>query len=159
MTITAEQARAFFIYYPETGNLYHKVTRRGVQVGQKAGSLKKDGYIHVKFRGVEYYAHRLAWLITYGEFPELLDHIDRDRSNNRLSNLRSATHAQNAANSAARRDSRSGVKGVRANRNRWIASISIGGQYKHLGSFATIEEASAAYKAAAVQQHKEFARA
>lgn len=86
-----------------------------------------------------------------------VDHIDGDRTNNRLENLRLATHSQNRRNSRSR--SSCGMKGVSRHRKRWSAKITIDGKLKHLGIYDTPEEAHAAYCAAAKELHGEFFRA
>lgn len=87
-----------------------------------------------------------------------VDHIDGNRLNNRRSNLRAATRSENARNSGARRNSKSGIKGVHLRDGRWIAQIGMSGRRVYLGSFATIEAAAAAYAEAAKKYHGEFAR-
>lgn len=86
--------------------------------------------------------------------------MNGNRLDNRAANLREATRAQNAANAPVRRDSRSGVKGVRQDgrTGKWIASIKAGGHAKHLGVFESVEAAAAAYRAAAQRLHGRFAR-
>ena len=99
----------------------------------------------------EYSAHRLAWLYVHGAWPTgQIDHINGDRGDNRISNLRDVTPALNTQNQrrAARSNKSSGLLGVTANRGRWLAQISIGGKSRNLGRYATPEEAHAVYVAA-----------
>jgi hypothetical protein len=110
-----------------------------------------------------YRAHRLAWLYVYGEalgeFEEI-DHINGDRQDNRIGNLRRATKSQNMAN--MRGHSKLGLpKGVsiQAKSRRFMACIMVGRRKKYLGTFDTATEAHAAYRAAAQEHHGEFARA
>lgn len=100
--------------------------------------------------------HRLIMAAPRGA---LVDHRDGNGLNNRRSNLRLATKAENARNKPAHRNNRSGIKGVHwSTQNRcWIALITHDGQKHHLGSFGTKEEAGAAYDAAALRLHGEFA--
>lgn len=132
-----------------SGYLYWKEPPRiGVKSGSKAGHLVKEGYVLIKFMGKMYCSHRLAWELFYGqEPPDAIDHINRDRSDNRISNLRLATTAQNNANKTARADSISGIKGVcraRVGPN-WVARIKKDGKQRHIGTFETKEQASEAY--------------
>lgn len=125
-----------------------------------AGSIKADGYVHIKVFGVEYYAHRIIWQIIYGDdnMPPMVDHEDGVKHNNRLKNLRAATSGQNAANSKPRKDSGTGIKGVRFKNGKWLASIKMNGKSVHLGSFEDSTAASTAYAIAAKQHHGAFAR-
>ncbi len=111
--------------------------------------------------GKMYKAHRLAWFYMTGEWPpDQIDHIDGDRDNNRLVNLRKATNAQNGANARLSKNNSSGFKGVSFDTSvgRWRASIRRNRQLHYLGFFNTPEEAHAAYASAAVQLFGEFAR-
>ncbi len=146
-------------YDPETGYLHWKV-RRGPRVaGSEAGCSDKEGYRVITVNGRRHYAHRIAWLLQYGEWPSNeVDHISGDRSDNRLSNLRAATRAQNRRNSAS--FGASGVKGVFwvADQKKWRASIHIDRKCRNLGVFPRIEEAVAAYNSAARANFGEFAK-
>jgi hypothetical protein len=88
--------------------------------------------------------------------PALLDHINGDRADNRIVNLRAATHQQNMVNRAAARKNKSGLKGVRQRGERWLAQITLNRRGVFLGSFATAEAAAAAYGAAAARSHGPF---
>lgn len=103
-------------YDPDTGVISRTNSRR------KCGSLHSDGYIQIEIDGTKYLAHRLAWFLTYGVWVEL-DHRDLDKANNRLSNLRPATHCQNMQNRATFANNTSGVKGLTANRGGWQATV------------------------------------
>jgi hypothetical protein len=94
-----------------------------------------------------------------GKWPdEHIDHADANRINNRFSNLRAATRAQNMANSKAKNNTRSGFKGVCASRRKWVASIGVDGKKVHLGHFGSPEEAHKAYCQAAERYYGTFAR-
>lgn len=106
-------------------------------------------------------AHQLAWLLSHDEWPPRnIDHIDMDRANNRLSNLRLATPSQNGANRGRQKNNSSGLKGVAWNKGakRWRAQIKANGKRRHLGYFDTAEEAHAAYQEAAASLFGDFAR-
>jgi hypothetical protein len=129
--------------------------------GREAGTrLDERGYIQIHVIGKLYLAHRLAWLHTTGEWPKAeIDHKDRKPGNNRISNLREASHSQNHAN-RGRVPNSSGVRGVswcKRDRN-WLAQIKLGGKAYRLGQFATIAEARAVYVAAKQKHFGEFAR-
>jgi hypothetical protein len=84
-------------YSPDSGLFTWKVNRRGkAKSGCIAGSKNGQGYILIKIDGKFYFAHRLAWLVTHGTFPiNMIDHIDGNRENNKINNLREATAEQN----------------------------------------------------------------
>jgi hypothetical protein len=88
-------------YTPETGEFLWNLPRPKIRVGQRAGYKKKNtGYIYIEIDGKSYSAHRLAWFYVTGTFPKKqIDHINRNRSDNRYENLREATNSQNKANS------------------------------------------------------------
>jgi hypothetical protein len=129
---------------------------------RKPAGTAKDRYVRICLGANTFYAHRIAWFLVHGEpVPEFLDHIDGDKKNNRIDNLRAATKAQNYMNTRAR-PSRSGVKGVfpkqYARGIRFAAFIKLAGKRYHLGQFATLEEATKARHEAAERLHGEFAR-
>jgi hypothetical protein len=151
-------------YDPDTGIFTWKKYRRGTAgAGSIAGSLQNKGYIHIGVNGKPRLAHRLAYKMYYGSDPVgMLDHIDMDRSNNRISNLRDATNAQNMINTRVQKNNTSGFKGVCANpdsrKNPWVACIKINHKNIYLGSYKTKEEAASAYEKAAKEYFGEFAR-
>lgn len=125
-----------------------------------AGNIDKQGYFTIKIDQRRYLVHRLVWLWKFGRWPEHeLDHINSNRSDNRIENLRECRHAENQRNMRRHRDNRTGFKGVsRASANRWHASIYVDGNGVSLGLFRTPEEAHAAYVAAAEKNFGAFAR-
>jgi hypothetical protein len=125
-----------------------------------AGTLNADGYITIKIFGKRYLAHRLAWLYMTGEWPRVvMDHINRRQTDNSWINLREATLSQNQCNRGLGKSNTSGYKGVRwnANNKKWYARICLNRKYHDLGAFDTAENAHAAYVAAAIVLHGEFA--
>src|SRR5690242_16986610 len=95
--ITPELVREWLHYDPDTGHFtWAKQPHWWVPVGESAESMAAYGYTGVEFFGRRYFAHRLAWYYVHGRWPrEVLDHINRVPGDNRISNLREATHAQN----------------------------------------------------------------
>ena len=150
--LTAEQLRSVLHYEPATGIFTRKVrTARNVKVGDVAGCLDGDGYLLIGVQSRVHSAHRLAWLYVYGEWPEdQIDHINRSRSDNRISNLRDVSHKQNNQNRSKSSTNTSGHPGVCWNkqRSKWVATITHNYKDIHLGCFNTIEEAVSARKAA-----------
>lgn len=154
--LTAERLRELVDYDKHTGVFTWRLSRRRCRPGSRAGYTREDGYVFIRIDKRLYRAHRLAWLWSYGEFPALeVDHINRDPSDNSLANLREVNSSQNKQNTMVRSDNRSGYKGVHkhSQTGKWTAQIAIDGAAKHLGCFASPEEASAAYNAAAACLH------
>lgn len=146
-------------YDAETGLFRWAVSRgRLAKAGSVAGGPRVDGYWGIKLSGFTYLAHRLAWFYVYGVWPEEeLDHIDRNRANNRIENLRHATRADNCRNKPVSRSSKTGVKGVWPHKNRFRAEIHFDGKQRDLGVYDTVDEARAVYEAAARKIHGDFA--
>lgn len=98
-TLTVEEVRRLLNYDPDTGVFtWLRPTSTRTRAGQKAGRIN-NGYVSIRIHGREYGAHRLAWFYVYGVWPENdIDHINRNRSDNRIVNLRAATRAQNLQN-------------------------------------------------------------
>lgn len=137
-------------YEPDTGNL---IRLTGPDRGKVAGWKQPIGYVVLSVEGMELYAHRVAWALHHGAWPQaMLDHKDGDKGNNRLDNLREASHSLNNHNRAGW--SKSGFKGVTKDRKRFRAQIGGDGSGKpvYLGTFDTAEEAHAAYLEAAAQR-------
>lgn len=121
---------------------------------------KSNGYCHTIIRGRKYYLHRLAWFYVHGVWPDFdVDHKNRNRTDNRIGNLREATETQNQGNKKLHKNNTSGCKGVRwvASRNRFRVTIWMNGKYNNVGSFKTIEEAAKAYDEAAIKYFGEYA--
>jgi hypothetical protein len=140
--------RELLSYDPQTGEFRWLVKRgRTAQCGAVAGTLHRRGYIQVRIAGRGYLAHRLAWFFTHDVWPrEQIDHINSNKTDNRIINLREATHQQNEWNRGPRRDNTSGIKGVfwAKRENCWRALICINNKRVHLGLFNTKEEAARA---------------
>jgi hypothetical protein len=150
-------------YEPETGVFTRLVrTAQCMRVGDVAGRTDTWGYRQIGVDGRKHLAHRLAWLYVTGEWPaEQIDHVNGDRSDNRIVNLRLATGSQNQANMRKRGDNTSGYKGVAWNAKcrKWQAYIGVNGRRHHLGLFNDPAEAHAAYISAAQGHFGEYARA
>jgi hypothetical protein len=159
--ISPKFVKSLLNYDKETGVLTWK--ERGVELfnseramnswnaklaGEVAFTAKhREGYLHGKILGMGFLAHRIAWACHYGEWPtNEIDHVNGDRTDNRIENLRSCDRSENARNCAIRKDNTSGHVGVHFNKlhGTWNAT-SCG---RHIGSYSTKEEAVAARKAA-----------
>ena len=139
-------------YEPETGKLYWISDRRNAKAGDEVGSQRKDGYLNVVALGRSYLAHRLAWFLYYGDYPNgQLDHINGIRVDNRILNLRVVFPFENNRNQKRNRRNTSGVCGVSWFKRtlKWRATIQDDNyRFKHLGYFDTLEEAAKARKEA-----------
>jgi hypothetical protein len=143
-------------YDPHTGVfVWLRRPCKNLKAGIEAGNLQPTGYRVIRIGGSLYKAHRLAWLYVHGHWPsDEIDHINGDKSDNRIANLRNVTHRQNMENRRhAHRNNRNGVLGVCPDGRKYSARIRAGGAQIHLGNFASVEEAGAAYLAAKRQLH------
>lgn len=152
--LTAERLRAVVHYDPETGRFTRTVQlARRHRVGDRADFLIATGWLKGYYRvavdSQRYLAHRVAWLYVNGRWPDgVIDHINGNRSDNRIENLRDGTQAQNMQNRRkAQSNCISGILGVHLHREtgRWVARLQTGGVGRHIGLFATKEEAHEAY--------------
>jgi hypothetical protein len=155
-----DKRRAAPRYDAYTGAFFWRVDRgQRFRAGQEAGTLHSSGYIIIGFEGKYYKAHRLAWLFTYGEWPERdLDHINHKTSDNRIVNLRECTSSQNQANRSSNRNNSSGYRGVTFHKKlgKYQAAIRVNRKPVHLGTFITAVDAAAAYETAARSYFGDF---
>lgn len=157
--LTAERLRSLLKYDAETGVFVWLVSTNGrIKVGDIAGSFNNKGYVAIGCDGKERKAHRLAWLWTHGAWPsEQIDHIDGNKANNRLANLREVTNTENQQNRRrARRDNKStGLIGAKLHRKtgKYMASIDVNKQRLYLGLHDTAELAHEAYVKAKREHH------
>lgn len=146
-----------FSYDANTGFLYWRVLPKCHKPDGRAGSKEKDGYTRVKFRQKHIPVHRIIWdMCNPGDLlaPGFeVDHINHDRSDNRIVNLRKVTKGVNNKNLSLGKANTSGVIGVCyvKSRNRWVSAIYLGGKRKHIGYYKNFEDAVAARKAAEVK--------
>lgn len=155
----ADDLREAFSYDPLTGVFCWKNSSTPCKNGKRADFEYLHGYRGVSRKQRNHFAHRVAWLFLTGNWPACqIDHINGDRADNRACNLREADSRQNNLNRGATSKSASGIKGVywKKRERKWLAQISFGGKSKHLGFYASKEEAAQAYAAAAALLHGEF---
>lgn len=135
-------------YNPETGLLTWIDNYFKNRIGKEIGSVSMHGYRKVTFGGVTYLCHRLAWAIHYGEQPpEIIDHIDGNRLNNKIENLRKSDSFHNLQNQRKpmKSNKTSNYLGVSRFKGRWRAKIKANGKYVFLGYHETEEQARDAY--------------
>jgi hypothetical protein len=144
MKLTASEVAAKFTYCDESGVLTRVIDCGRWKKDEQAGCLNTDGYIIVNIDRTRYYAHRLIWLMKFGEWPSgEIDHIDGNRSNNRIENLRCVTKSGNMRNQKRNSRNNSGIPGVGwdRSRNKWRVQIYVKGKNSFQGRFDSKEEA------------------
>ncbi|WP_186119945.1 HNH endonuclease [Burkholderia gladioli] len=147
-TLTHECLVEHIHYDAETGVFTRLKSKRGsVVLGKVKGNPMGAGYLGLSIGGRQYYMHRLAWFYVRGEWPaRAIDHINGDRTDNRLANLRDVSQAENMQNMRRPKAySSTGLLGVGRCRDKFRAEIRVDGRKKHLGTFDTAEAAHRAY--------------
>lgn len=157
--IVATRLRQLLDYDPATGEFRWRQDRPRCREGQIAGHAHCQGYRGIRVDGRAYLAHRLAWLYVHGAWPkDQIDHINGNRADNRIANLRECTNALNCQNVRAHRDSTSKYPGVsladHARGKPWLATICVAGKKKYLGHHETEELAFSAYRLAKRELHQ-----
>lgn len=162
--ITVTELRSLMTYRPDRGRFTWCVSRGSARYGDEVGSIDREGYRRIRIGRKHYYEHRLVWLWHHGVFPRILDHRDRNRSNNRIENLRECHESQNAANAGRSSLNTSGYRGVYfdTDRDKWVARIRFvkdGVRHRYrIGRYDTPEEAAAQYNLHMLRHHPDFAR-
>lgn len=148
--LTQTRLKELLTYDPVTGYFTRNINIQGFYAGERAGGITSKGYIAIGIDRKIYLAHRLAFLYMTGEWPkELVDHKDGIKINNEWANLREATNQENKRNVGARKNSKTGIKGVSKCKTGYLVMFC-------LGTYKTIEEAKAVYEKAALIYHGEF---
>jgi hypothetical protein len=157
MNLTQEEALRLFEY--RDGVLYWKNAVRPSFNGKQAGCDDGQGYIKVTINKKQYLAHRIIYLMHYGEMPTTIDHADRDVHNNHIENLRPADSSTNGMNARAWKASSTGCRNVtRQNkRNKFSVFIRVKGKSKFIGNFADLELADLVATEARAKYHGKFA--
>lgn len=150
MELNQKILKEYVSYCPTTG-IFTLIKARSQSdvsnVGKELGHEEGRGYIHFSLLGKKYKAHRLAWLYVHGVWPKkIIDHINANKKDNRISNLREVDHTQNQQN-RTKPTSLSGYKGVYPDRNKNGDIVAWTAQYNkiHLGTFKTKEDAAESY--------------
>lgn len=146
-------------YDPATGGFRWKVKRQGTRIDKLAGGYDSRGYLKIRIDGVEYLAHRIAWLLIHGAWPNQIDHVNRNKSDNRIENLRDVNGSNNQWNKAVSSKNSTGTKGVCFDRKRgkWMALVSANGKRINLGRFDDESSAVAAVRRKREEMHGTFA--
>lgn len=158
--ITQETVRKLFNYEPETGKLtWNYPSSNRIKLGDEVGKSGPAGYSAVRIGGVNYLVHRLIYLYFHGVFPRQVDHINRNRLDNRIENLRESTQSENCGNCFKSSVNTSGFKGVEWNpKNRkWRVKIKKDYKTVEIGSFIDQVDAAQAYNLAAERYFGDYA--
>lgn len=149
--VTQKLLKKLFDYNSDSG----KVTVNGIEIG----SIDNRGYLTTSIKGKSIQMHRLAYMHHHGYMPDYIDHIDGNKLNNKISNLRSCRQQQNCYNRGMSKNNRCGVKGVYWDKlsKAWRAQLSINGKNTNLGCFWDIETAIQVLKVNRLKYHGEFA--
>lgn len=157
-TLTQERLKQVLHYDHETGVFTWLVkSAKNIKAGDAAGCFASYGYRRIKINRVMYRAHRIAWLYVYGAFPAAgIDHINGNKADNRLANLREANQAENNQNRKSHRNGSSKYLGVCWSKTakKWRAKIQANRKSYHLGYFVAEEGAHAAYCEAKLEHHR-----
>jgi hypothetical protein len=154
-------AKLLLDYDPETGFFRWKKPGRKRKVGAIAGGIRGGGYWSISINHSVRYAHRAAFAWVHGRWPDgQIDHINGNRCDNRISNLREASNQQNQANARRRKDNTSGFKGVRPAKikGKWWAYVYVNGKATYIGTYDSPELAHQGYVKAASVAFGEFAK-
>ena len=158
--ITQDQVKSLFEY--KDGNLYWKnVNKYHNQLNdKKSGANHHSGYTNITINKKKYTAHRLIYLYHHGFLPEFVDHIDMNKSNNKIENLRAATRSQNQWNKPRLKKTVSNVKNVffRKDMNKYLVKVYANKKVHYFGCFESLELAELVAIEARNKLHKEFAR-
>ena len=156
--LTQARLKELVLYDETTGKFFALVSRGNIKAGSELTGEKED-YRQIHIDGKNYYAHRLAWLYVYGEMPsQLVDHIDGDKTNNRITNLRVVSSVENARNAAKKKGCASKYRGVSWSHGVWVAYIRVDGSLKRLGASKREEHAAMMYDIASLKYHGEYGR-
>ena len=144
--LTQEELKSLVSYDQTTGLFSWLKKKPQGRYNQHLGWITDKGYVEICIAQKRLKAHRWAWFYVYGELPKQIDHINGDKTDNRLCNLRVVTNKQNHENRGAQNNNTSGFKGVTSFKNKWRAQITHNRKNHHIGLFDTPEKAHAAYK-------------
>lgn len=159
--LDVKEISKYLDYHPDTGVFTWKLKIRNHNIGDIAGNTNWRGYTSIWINGLQYSAHRLAWAICNGSWPSAdIDHINENKSDNRICNLRQANRSENMFNRGKNKNNTSGFKGVSFCKytNKWMAQITLCRKPMKIGRFKTKEEASRAYFEKAKELRGEFAK-
>ena len=147
------------IFEYRNGNLYYKENCGKMKIGKKAGSKRTSGYIAIVINKKPYYAHRLVFMMFHGYLPKFIDHINEEKSDNRIENLREATKQNNAWNVKKPCSNTSGIKGVSWSKKdkRWVVRLVVENRNRYFGGYFDINVAKFVAETMRHKYHGQFA--
>jgi hypothetical protein len=142
------------------GNLYRKISVRGSTKGKKVGVINNSGYTTIVVDGKNMAMHRAVFIMHHGYSPAMIDHIDGNKSNNKIENLRPCTKSTNGWNRKIHKNNKTGIKNVlwKAEKNAWIVKLNVNKKRIHLGLYRDLELADLVAQEARDLYHGQFAR-
>lgn len=150
------------LYEYKNGHLYYKkiITKNTKKIGDKVGSINKEGYVVTKIKNKSYLVHRLIYLMNHNNLPNQIDHIDGNPANNNIENLREANGSQNCMNKSLNRTNTSGYKNITWHKllKKWRVQIKNNNTTKIFGNFEDLELAILVAEEARNKYAGEFAR-
>ena len=160
MTKQLSMQRLWELFHYTDGKLYRKAPVRGAKRGSLLNCKTQDNYLEAGVDGKNIRVHRIIYFMFYGYLPRVVDHINGNTLDNRIENLRAATHSQNSWNAKISKRNKSGVKGVSWHKtaSKWVAHIGIKRKLVYLGLHESLQQAEQAVKQARLNLHGEFAR-
>ncbi len=157
--LTVKRLKQVLIYKPKTGEWFWRAINPNsrMKIGNRAGYILQCGYWLLRVDGKRYYSSRLAWFYMTGRWPKQnIDHIDRNRANDRWKNLRECNQSQNRMNSSTQLRKHPGLRGTYFQDGKWKAIVGKDKKLVYLGRFPTTEMAHAVYLAKAKELFGEF---
>lgn len=161
ITVTHQQLLEILDYNPISGIfIWKKKISHKTVIGKVCGCYtRKNRYVYIELYKKRYVAHRLAWFYVYGVWPpKYIDHVNGNKHDNRLRNLREATARDNTRNKSVRRNTKTGKKGVTYEDGKYRVRICTDHGRLNLGAYSSLGEAMRVYDEAAIMYHGEFAR-
>lgn len=158
--LTQARLKDVLQYDPESGVFTWSSCRRNhINKGAVAGGVNQEGYVEIKIFQRRYKAHRLAWFYMTGQWPEVIDHINRKRDDNRFCNLRDCSIQQNSCNTGLSDRNTSGYRGVSKHKQsgKWKVDVKVKGKKLFFGLFEDIELAGLVAEEARSKMHGDYA--
>lgn len=154
--IDIETLRQHLVYDSEQGKIYSLHSRGNIKAGKELGTSNGEGYKTLNLLGQTFFLHRVAFAMHNGFWPEMVDHINGDREDNRAINLRASNKYLNARNASAKNGAR--FRGACKRSFGWEVSIMSEGKQIYIGRFRDEVEAAYAYDLASLKYHGEYGR-